>query len=298
MDKIQKFLAYNGKINITCVSTTELVEKAREVHDLSPVATAALGRCLTMGTLIASGFKGEEDTITLQIKGNGPIGNITVTADSKGRTRGYVTNPQVDVPLREDGKLNVGKAVGNEGFLYVIKDIGLKEPYIGMSKLVSGEIAEDFSSYYYTSEQKNTAVALGVLVNKDGVKSAGGFIISCMPDATEDELFILENRIQEAKPISQMLDENMSLLDIAKDITGDINIKVLEQEERKPKYECNCSREKMEKALISIGKEELNKIIEEDKQAEIVCHFCNEKYKFSEEELRMIRDGAKTSSNN
>ena len=298
MDKIQKFLAYNGKINITCVSTTELVEKAREVHDLSPVATAALGRCLTMGTLIASGFKGEEDTITLQIKGNGPIGNITVTADSKGRTRGYVTNPQVDVPLREDGKLNVGKAVGNEGFLYVIKDIGLKEPYIGMSKLVSGEIAEDFSSYYYTSEQKNTAVALGVLVNKDGVKSAGGFIVSCMPDATEDELFILENRIQEAKPISQMLDENMSLLDIAKDITGDINIKVLEQEERKPKYECNCSREKMEKALISIGKEELNKIIEEDKQAEIVCHFCNEKYKFSEEELRMIRDGAKTSSNN
>ena len=298
MDKIQKFLAYNGKINITCVSTTELVEKAREVHDLSPVATAALGRCLTMGTLIASGFKAEEDTVTLQIKGNGPIGNITVTADSKGRTRGYVTNPQVDVPLREDGKLNVGKAVGNEGFLYVIKDIGLKEPYIGMSKLVSGEIAEDFSGYYYTSEQKNTAVALGVLVNKDGVKSAGGFIISCMPDATEDELFILENRIQEAKPISQMLDENMSLLDIAKDITGDIDIKVLEQEERMPKYECNCSRKKMEKALISIGKEELNKIIEEDKQAEIVCHFCNEKYKFSEEELRMIRDGAKTSSNN
>ena len=288
MNKIQKFLAYNGKINITCISTTELVEEARKIHDLSPVATAALGRCLTMGALMASGFKGEEDTVTLQIKGNGPIGNITVTADSMGRTRGYVANPQVDVPLREDGKLNVGKAVGNEGFLYVIKDIGLKEPYIGMAKLVSGEIAEDFSSYYYTSEQKNTAVALGVLVNKDGVKSAGGFIVSCMPDATEDELFILENRIKEAKPISQMLDENMSLLDIAKDITGDINIKVLEQEEKEPKYECNCSREKMEKALISIGKEELNKIIEEDKQAEIVCHFCNQKYQFLEEELKQM----------
>ena len=297
MDKIQKFLAYNGKVNITCISTTELVEKARETHDLSPLATAALGRCLTMGALMASGLKGEEDTITLQIKGNGPIGNIIVTADSKGRTRGYVTNPQVDLELREDGKLNVGKAVGNEGFLYVIKDIGLKEPYIGMSKLVSGEIAEDFTNYYYTSEQKNTAVALGVLVNKEGVKSAGGFIVSCMPDATEDELFILENRLQEAKPISQMLDENMSLLDIAKDITGDVNIKILEQEdndnkeereEKKPKYECNCSKEKMEKALISIGKEEINKILEEDKKAEIVCHFCNQKYEFSEEDLKSI----------
>jgi len=290
MDKVQKFLAYNGKVNIICVETTNLVEEARKVHDLSPVATATLGRCLTMASLITSGFKAEEDSLTLQIKGNGPIGIITVTADSKGRVRGYVSNPQVDVPLREDGKLNVGEAVGREGFLYVIKDIGLKEPYIGMSKLVTGEIAEDFANYYYTSEQKNTAVALGVLVNKDGVKRAGGFIVSSMPDATEDELFILENRLKEAKPISQMLDENMTLLDIAKDITGDINIKVLD-EEIHPKYECNCSKEKMEKALISIGKEELSNILEEDKKAEIVCHFCNKKYEFSEEDLKcIIRD--------
>ena len=288
MDKIQKFLAYNGKINITCISTTKLVEEARKVHDLSPVATATLGRCLTMGALMAGGFKNEKDSITLQIKGNGPIGNIIVTSDGKLRTRGYVTNPQVDVELREDGKLNVGKAVGNEGFLYVIKDIGLKEPYIGMSKLISGEIAEDFTNYYYISEQKNTAVALGVLVNSEGVKRAGGFIVSSMPDETEDELFILENRLQEAKPISQMLDENMSLIDIAKDITGDINIKILDEEEIIPKYECTCSKEKMEKALISIGKEELNKILEEDKKAEIVCHFCNEKYEFSEEELKQM----------
>ena len=289
-DQIIKFLAYNGKVNITCVSTTKLVEEARKVHDLSPVATAALGRCLAMATLMSAGLKDEENTITLQIKGNGPIGNIIVTSDGKLRTRGYVTNPQVDVPLREDGKLNVGKAVGNEGFLYVIKDIGLKEPYIGMSKLVSGEIAEDFTNYYYISEQKNTAVALGVLVNKDGVKRAGGFIVSSMPDATEDELFILENRLQEAKTISQMLDENMSLIDIAKDITGDNNIKVLDEEEKSPKYECNCSKEKMEKALISIGKEELNKILEEDKKAEIVCHFCNQKYEFSEEDLKKLLD--------
>lgn len=288
MDTIQKFLAYHEKINITCISSTELVEEARKTHDLSPVATAALGRCLTIATLMGAGLKQEEESITLQIKGNGPIGNIIVTSDGKLRTRGYVTNPQVDIALREDGKLDVGGAVGKDGFLYVIKDIGLKEPYIGMSKLVSGEIAEDFANYYYTSEQKNTAVALGVLVNSNGVKRAGGFIVTSMPDATEDELFILENRLKEAKPISQMLDENMSLLDIAKDMTGDVNIKVLEQEERTPKYECNCSREKMEKALLSIGKEELTKILQEDKKAEIVCHFCNQKYEFSEEELKCL----------
>lgn len=288
MDKIQKFLAYNGKINITCVETTNLVEEARSVHDLSPVATAVLGRVLTMGALMASGFKSEEDSVTLQIRANGPIGAITVTAEADGKVRGYVANPQVEVPLREDGKLNVGEAVGNDGFLYVIKDIGLKEPYIGMSKIVTGEIAEDFANYYYTSEQKNTAVALGVLVNKDGVKKAGGFIVSAMPDATEDELFILENRLKEAMPISKMLEENMTLLEIAKDITGDIHIKQLEQEKKEPKYECNCSKEKMARGLQTIGKEELQKIIEQDKKAETVCQFCNKKYEFNEEELRSL----------
>lgn len=288
MDKIQKFLAYNGKINITCVETTNLVEEARKVHDLSPVATATLGRVLTMGALMASGFKSEDDSVTLQIRANGPIGAITVTAEAHEKVRGYVANPQVEVPLREDGKLNVGEAVGNDGFLYVIKDIGLKEPYIGMSKLVSGEIAEDFANYYYTSEQKNTAVALGVLVNKDGVKKAGGFIVSAMPDATEDELFILENRLKEAMPISKMLEEDMTLLEIAKDITGDIHIQVLKQEEKKPRYECSCSKEKMARGLQTIGKEELQKIIEEDKKAETVCQFCNKKYEFSEEELKSL----------
>ena len=288
MDKIQKFLAYNGKINITCVETTNLVEEARKLHDLSPVATATLGRVLTMGALMASGFKSQEDSVTLQIRANGPIGGVTVTAEADGRVRGYVANPQVEVPLREDGKLNVGEAVGNDGFLYVIKDIGLREPYIGMSKLVSGEIAEDFANYYYTSEQKNTAVALGVLVNKDGVKKAGGFIVSSLPDATEDELFILENRLKEAMPISKILEENMSLLEIAKDITGDINIQILKQEEREPRYECSCNKEKMARGLQTIGKEELEKIIEEDKKAETVCQFCNKKYEFSEEELKSL----------
>ncbi len=288
MDKIQKFLAYNGKINITCVETTNLVEEARKLHDLSPVATAVLGRVLTMGALMASAFKDKDDSVTLQIRANGPIGGVTVTAEADGRVRGYVANPQVEVPLRKDGKLNVGEAVGHDGFLYVIKDIGLKEPYIGMSKLISGEIAEDFANYYYTSEQKNTAVALGVLVNKDGVKKAGGFIISSLPDATEDELFILENRLKEAMPISKMLEENMSLLEIAKDITGDIHIQVLEQQEKEPRYECSCSKEKMARGLQTIGKEELQKIIEEDKKAETVCQFCNKKYEFNEEELKSL----------
>ena len=288
MDKIEKFLAYNGKIDIIAIETTELVEEARKVHDLSPLATATLGRCLTMAALMASNMKGEKDTLTLQIKGNGPIGQITVTADSNERVRGYVSNPGVDLPLKENGKLDVGTAVGQEGFIYVIKDIGLKEPYIGMSKIITGEIAEDFANYYYISEQKNTAVALGVLVNKDGVKKAGGFIVTSMPDATEDELFILENRLKEAKPISQMLEEDMSLLDIAKDITGDVNIKVLDNEEQFPKYECNCSKERMETALISLGKEELKNIIAEDGKAELVCHFCNKKYEFTEDELRYL----------
>lgn len=287
MDNIKRFLAYNGRINIVCVSTTELVEEARKVHDLSPLATAVLGRTLTMASIIASGLKGEKDTVTLQIKGNGPIGTIVAVSDSKVRTRGYVANPGIELPLRKDGKLNVGAAVGNEGYVYVIKDIGLKKPYVGMSKIVSGEIAEDFANYFYISEQKNTAVALGVLVDKNGVRSAGGYIVTAMPDATEDDLFILENRIKEAKSVSQMLDENMSLEEIAKDITGDENIQTVE-DGIVPKYECTCSKEKMENALVSIGKEELEKIIVEDKKAELVCNFCNKKYEFSEEELKKL----------
>lgn len=279
MDNIQSFLAYNGRINITCISTTNLVEEARKIHDLSPLGTAVLGRTLTMASIIGSGLKGEKDTVTIQIKGNGPIGTVIAVSDSNLKIRGYVTNPQIELPLRTDGKLNVGGAVGNDGFIYVIKDIGMSKPYIGMSKIVTGEIAEDFANYFYTSEQKPTAVALGVLVDKDGVRSSGGYIVTAMPDATEDDLFILENRIKEAKSISQMLDENMSLEEIAKDITGDENLQIA-KDGITPKYECTCSKEKMEAALSSIGKEELKKIIEEDHKIEIVCHFCNKKYVF------------------
>lgn len=287
MNSIKRFLAYEGRVNIICISTTELVDEARKTHDLSPLATATLGRTLTMASLIASGLKGENDSITLQIKGNGPIGTVLAVSDSKLRTRGYVQNPQLDLPLKPNGKLDVSSAVGKDGYVYVIKDIGMKEPYVGMSKIVSGEIAEDFANYFYTSEQKPSAIALGVLVDKDGVRSAGGYMITPMPDATEDDLFILENRIKEAKPISQMLDENMTLEEIAKDLTGDINLKLVE-ENNSLKYECTCSKERMADALSTIGKDELTKIIEEDKKAEAVCHFCNKKYEFNENELRKL----------
>ena len=287
MDIIQKFLTYNGKISIICATTTSTVETARRTHDLSPIATAALGRTLTMASILGANLKSEEDSLTIQIKGNGPIGSIVATSNSKAEVRGYVTNPIVELPLRDDGKLNVGEAVGKDGFLYIIKDIGLKEPYTGMAKLVTGEIAEDFANYFYQSEQNGVAVALGVLVDKDGVKSSGGYMITAMPDATEDELFILENRLKESKPISQMLEENMSLYEIAQDITGDSNLQILD-DKKQPMFKCNCSKEKMETALSTIGKQELQKIIEEDKKAELVCRFCNSAYEFSEEELKRL----------
>ena len=287
MDTIQKFLAYNGKIRIICGTTTELVEKARTIHNLTPVATAALGRTLTMGAILGTTLKEKEDSITIQIKGNGEIQGITVVVDGNLHIKGYVGNPYVTVPNREDGKLNVGEAVGKEGFLYVIKDLGLKEPYRGMAELVTGEIAEDFANYFYTSEQKSTAVALGVLVDKNGVKASGGYIIQAMPDATEDELFILEQRIKEAQPISSMLSQNWSWEEIIKDITGDKDVVTLETS-LFPKYECNCNKERMKKALFAITKGELKDIIQKEGQAELVCHFCNKKHVFHKEELEEI----------
>ena len=177
-DKIVRGLAYNGKVNVKCIDTTELVEEARKIHDLSPVATAAFGRLLTMGCIMGSGLKDDDDTITLQIKADGPLGSLNAVVNSNMEIKGYVQNPNVDLPLKDNGKLDVGTAVGKYGMLYIIKDIGLKEPYVGLTPLVSGEIAEDFAEYFAKSEQTPSAIALGVLVNKDGVKSAGGYMIT------------------------------------------------------------------------------------------------------------------------
>ena len=286
-DKIIKFLAYDGRVSIICANTTHLVEKARITHDLSPVAVAALGRTLTIASIMASNMKNEEDKLTVQIKGNGSLGGIVVVANKSPKLKGYVQNPLVDMPLNSNGKLDVGGAVGKVGYLNIIKDIGLKDPYIGMVPLVTGEIAEDFTNYFATSEQTNTAVALGVLVDSNGVKSSGGYIVTPMPDATEEDLFILENRIKEAKPISKMLDENMTLEEIAKDITGDAKVKIIE-DNIVPIYECDCSKEKIERGLIAIGKKELQDIINTEKNINTVCHFCNKEYNFTKEELEKL----------
>ena len=288
-DKIIKLLAYDGKVSLICANTTELVEEARKIHDLSPVVTAGFGRVLTVASLMACDMKSVKDKLTIQIKGNGPIGQMLVTAYNKPIVKGYVSNPVVDIPLNEDGKLDVSKAVGNEGYINVIKDLGLKEPYIGICPLVSGEIAQDFAEYFAKSEQKNTAVGLGVLVDKDGVRSAGGYIVTPMPDATEEEISRLEQNIFKAGAVSKMLDQNLSLEEIAKKITGDENVKIID-ENIVPIYKCDCSKEHMAEALETLGKEELEDIIKQDNGAELTCHFCNKKYDFSVQDLRQIID--------
>ena len=283
-DIIKKFLAYEGKISVICAKTTQLVEKARNTHDLSPLATATFGRMLTITSIMANEMKSTKDVLTVQIKGNGPIGMMVATSNNYPKIKGYVLNPQVDLPLNEFGKLDVGGAVGYEGYINVIKDIGLKEPYIGISPLTTGEIADDFANYFVNSEQRNSAVALGVLVDKNGVRSSGGYLINAMPDATEQEISKVEQSIFKSGAISKMLDEDLSLEEIAKRITGDNNIKLIE-ENIFPIYECDCSKEHMAEGLMTIGKDELEEIIQKDGKAELVCHFCNKKYEFSKDEL-------------
>ena len=286
-DKIIKFLAYEGRISVICANTTEMIEEARKVHDMSPVVTAAFGRLLTITSIMATEMKGSKDKLTVQLKGNGPIGVMIATANNKPMVKGYVTNPVVELPLNEDGKLDVSGAVGYEGYINVVKDIGLKDPYIGISPLVSGEIAEDFANYFVHSEQRNSAVALGVLVDKNGVRASGGYLINPMPDATEEDISKVEQAIFKAGAMSKMLDQNLTLEEIAKRITGDENVEIIE-DSIKPEFKCDCSKEHMEDALMTIGKKELEDIIEKEGKAELVCHFCNKNYQFDKKELENI----------
>ena len=291
-DKITRFLAYEGRISIMCADTTNLIEEARKIHDLSPLASAAFGRLITMASLMGVEMKDKDDSLTLQIKGNGPIGTMLVVSNNIPEVKGYVVNPHVDLPLNEFGKLDVGGAVGQDGHIYVIKDIGLKEPYIGISPLTSGEIAEDFANYFVNSEQRQVAVSLGVLVDKNGVRRAGGYLINAMPDSTDEDISNIEKAIFEAGAISKLLDKELSLKEIAIKVTGDKNVRVI-QDDIEPKYKCNCSKKKMGEGLITIGKEELEKIINEDGKAELICHFCNKRYKFSKEELEKLLEEIK-----
>ena len=285
-DYIVRAIAANDQIRAFAAVTTETVETARQDHNTSPVATAALGRLLTAGAMMGTMMKGEKDILTLQIKAGGPLEGITVTADSKGRVKGYVGNPNVCIPANSKGKLDVAGAVGI-GFMNVIKDMGLKEPYVGQVALQTSEIAEDLTYYFATSEQVPSAVGLGVLMNKDNtVRQAGGFIVQLMPFAEESTIAKLEENVQKITSVTNLLEEGHtpeSLLDkVLEGIDVEINEKI------PTKFYCNCSRERVEKALISIGRKELNEMIQEGKPIELNCHFCNHNYEFTVEELKEI----------
>ena len=285
-DYIIRATAANDQIRAFAAVTTEMVETAREHHNTSPVATAALGRLLTAGAMMGSMMKGEKDVLTLQIKAGGPLQGITVTADSQGNVKGYVGNPDVCIPANSKGKLDVAGAVG-PGFLTVIKDMGLKEPYSGQVMLQTCEIAEDLTYYFATSEQVPSAVGLGVLMNKNNtVRQAGGFIVQLMPFAEEEVISRLEQNVQKINSVTNLLEEGHTPESLLEKVLEGFDIQI--NEKMDTRFHCNCSKERVEKALISIGRKELNEMIQEGKPIEMNCHFCNTNYNFTVEELKEI----------
>lgn len=271
-------------------TTGNLVEEARRRHNTSPVATAALGRLLTAGAMMGSMMKNDTDVLTLQIKGDGPLGGITVTADAKANVKGFVENPDAMLPPK-NGKLDVGGAVGI-GFLNVIKDMGMKEPYVGQTILQTSEIAEDLTYYFATSEQVPSSVGLGVLMNKDNtVHCAGGFIVQVMPFVTDEVLSRLEENIQKISSVTQMLDDGHTPEQMLERVLEGLDIEITDT--IPANFSCNCSHERIEKAIISIGKKDIQSMIDEGKEVEVKCHFCNTAYKFSVEELKEILKHAK-----
>ena len=285
-DYIVRATAADNQIRAFAATTKELVEKARAAHDTSPVATAALGRLLTGGVMMGVMMKGEKDLLTLQVKGDGPIGGITVTADSQGHVKGYVENPDVLLPANTLGKLDVGGAVGN-GMLRVIKDMGLKEPYVGQVALETGELGDNLTYYFATSEQVPSSVGLGVLMEKDNtVKQAGGFIIQLMPFTDEKVIEALEKKISEVQSVTSMLNLGMTPEDILNELLGEFHPEI--SEKIPAEFHCDCSKKRVEKVLISLGKKELTSIINDGKPVELKCHFCNSGYTFTTEELKEI----------
>lgn len=286
-DYIVRASAADGQIRAFAATTRNLVEEARKIHSTSPVATAALGRLLTGAAMMGSMMKGRKDLLTVQIMGDGPIGSLTATADSMARVKGYVQNPEVMLPPSREGKLDVGGAVGM-GMFRVIKDLGLKEPYIGEIELISGEIAEDFTYYFAASEQVPSSVALGVLMKRDNtVAQAGGFIIQLMPNATEEVISHLEQKLTEVTAVSGLLEEGMTPEEILEYIFAGFDLKMLDK--IPTSYYCNCSKERVEKALISLGKAELTSMIEDGEPITMNCHFCNGSYTFSVDDLKVLR---------
>lgn len=291
-DSLVVALTDNGALRMYAAVTTEVVREAEKIHKSTPLATAALGRTLTAGTLIGAMQKDENTSITIQFKGDGPLGAIVVVTNSKSEVRGYVQNPTADLPLRVDGKIDVGSGVGKNGYLSIIRDMGKgTQPYIGQVEITTGEIAEDLTYYYATSEQTPTAISLGVLVERDySVRASGGFVIQMMPGWSPDDekmISIIEKRLSEIKPISTLVDEGMSASDIAKEVLGD-EIKYHILNEVNPIYKCNCSKQRVEGALISIGKKDLQSLTEDENGTEVNCNFCDKVYRFSKNDIEKL----------
>ncbi len=279
-------IARDAGIQISAAVTTGLVERARQIHNTTPVATAALGRTLTATAIMGSQLKVDDGSVTVQVKGNGPLGAIVCVGDADGYVRGYLQNPSADLPLRPDGKLAVGAGVGR-GYLMVIKDIGLKDPITGTVALVNGEIAEDLTRYFAESEQIPSACALGVLVDTDcTVKCAGGWLVQLMPGVKDADIDRLEANLAKLEPMTTMLDKGMSLEEIVQAVLDGFAVDFLQTDEIG--YRCACSREKVERALISMGKTELGKMADEQENSEVTCQFCDKIYTFSREELREL----------
>jgi molecular chaperone Hsp33 len=283
-DKIVRATAKDGMVRIIAGITTNLVNEGSKIHECTPVASAALGRMLTAGALIGTTLKNEKEVMTLKINGNGEIKGITVTANNNASVKGFIGNPYVDRPLNEKGKLDVGGAIGTDGILYVIKDLGLRDPYVGQVPIQTGEIAEDFAYYFTVSEQTPSAVSLGVLVDRDlSIKAAGGFIVQMMPGADELLADIITYRLEEIPPITTLISQGKTIEEILEYIFEGMDLKILDY--LNPEYKCDCSRERVEKALISVGKETLQEIYDDNKTEEIVCNFCNMKYEFTNQEI-------------
>lgn len=289
-DYMIRATAAAGQIRAFAAATRAMTEEARRAHNTSPVATAALGRLMTGAAMMGAMMKGEEDLLTIKIRGDGPIGGLTVTADSRGNVKGFALQPQVMLPPNEQGKLDVGGALGL-GVLSVIKDIGLKEPYIGQTILVTGEIAEDLTYYFATSEQTPSSVALGVLMNKDNtVRQAGGFIIQMMPGASEEIVSGLEKKLEQITAVTAMMDEGMTPELILETVLGEYGLEI--NETMAVRFFCSCSREKIEKTLISVGRTELQSMIDEGETIEVNCHFCNKHYPVTVAELSRLLEQA------
>ena len=287
MGKLIRCITSEGAIMVSAIDSTDIVAKAEQLHKTSAVVTAALGRLLTAGAMMGNMLKGENNSITLKVDGGGPVGIITVSADYHGNVRGYATNPVVEIPLKPNGKLDVSGAVGTDGNLFVIKDLGMKDPYNGFVPLTSGEIAEDITSYYATSEQIPTVCALGVLVDRDlTVKKAGGYILQLLP-FTEDEIIDkLEENLKTVRPVTRLLDEGMDIEDIVRDVLKGFDVEVIYTEE--VAYKCKCSKEKVEATLKGLGEKELYEILEAQPQIDVCCNFCNTTYSYTKNDVEKI----------